>query len=402
VVAKWLPLALRFLVATSLWLLVAPLITAYLYHGWMHRPSSVVTRWKWDLVPADIVSGAVVAAIIIISFLSLMSFADFLRVHWQQPLRRGDENADQQRRNDMPNGFFDDNENNINNEGGVDDEIANHVRIIQQQQQQQQARHQEEDPDDNEDGDNDDDHVEDSLSALRDQNRVDQLRVDQLQVERNQLRDRLDEIARLRGAPVGAGENYEDRDDDKDDNLADGELDEPFPPLLHGDEDGGDSDEEGDIPPLLPRRPPRQDEDEAMEDNQHEDEHLPPFFPRNNDAFDPMDPGMQDDQVVSHYSALCHAFRMCLCTQHKLKPFYRTWKSTLLSTSYWGSGDRSVRLYAIFCGFWLLTQHILVFLHLFQKQLVPQFTLGFSIQRLVPASQKSYHTSIPRIQHILR
>ncbi|KAL3931926.1 MAG: hypothetical protein SGBAC_011084 [Bacillariaceae sp.] len=64
------------------------MLTSCLYHGWMHRPSFVLTRWKRDTIPSDIVSGAIIAAVVIISFLSLMSFADFLRVHWQQGPRR--------------------------------------------------------------------------------------------------------------------------------------------------------------------------------------------------------------------------------------------------------------------------------------------------------------------------
>lgn len=58
-------------------------MTSYLYHGWMHRPTAILDRLHWNLVPGDLVSGAVVAAIIIVSFLSLMSFADFLRVELQ-------------------------------------------------------------------------------------------------------------------------------------------------------------------------------------------------------------------------------------------------------------------------------------------------------------------------------
>lgn len=87
-VARWLPFAFRISVAVFVWLFVAPMLTACLYHGWIHRPSSVLTRWKKEIIPADIVSGAIIAAIVIISFLSLMSFADFLRVHWQQGPRR--------------------------------------------------------------------------------------------------------------------------------------------------------------------------------------------------------------------------------------------------------------------------------------------------------------------------
>ena len=61
---------------------MVPLVTAYLYHGWMHRPSSILARFKWELVPGDLVSGAVIAAFIIVTFLSFMSFADFLRFNW--------------------------------------------------------------------------------------------------------------------------------------------------------------------------------------------------------------------------------------------------------------------------------------------------------------------------------
>jgi hypothetical protein len=82
--AKWMPLALRLIVAMSLWLVVVPLATSYSYHGWMNRPSSIPTRWKRELLLGDAISGAVVAGFIIISFLSLMSFADFLRFQWQQ------------------------------------------------------------------------------------------------------------------------------------------------------------------------------------------------------------------------------------------------------------------------------------------------------------------------------
>jgi hypothetical protein len=84
-VARWLPFLLRLSFCICLWLVVAPLITSYLYLILMNRSiSCVFERWNWQVVPGDTVSGAVLAAIILISFLSLMSFADFLRVEWQQ------------------------------------------------------------------------------------------------------------------------------------------------------------------------------------------------------------------------------------------------------------------------------------------------------------------------------
>eukprot|EP00586_Coscinodiscus_wailesii_P010968 CAMPEP_0172516638 /NCGR_PEP_ID=MMETSP1066-20121228/277912_1 /TAXON_ID=671091 /ORGANISM="Coscinodiscus wailesii, Strain CCMP2513" /LENGTH=1355 /DNA_ID=CAMNT_0013298207 /DNA_START=65 /DNA_END=4132 /DNA_ORIENTATION=+ len=81
---KWLPFVLRAAIAVSLWLFVIPLATAYIYYGWIHRPGAVLKRWKIELIATDAISGAIVAAVIVVSFLSLMSFADFLRFHWQR------------------------------------------------------------------------------------------------------------------------------------------------------------------------------------------------------------------------------------------------------------------------------------------------------------------------------
>ena len=80
--AKWLPRALRALFAAGLWLVVLPLSTSYIYHGWMYRPSAITSRWSWELAKTDTVGGAVIAIIIVVSFLSLMSFAEFLRFQW--------------------------------------------------------------------------------------------------------------------------------------------------------------------------------------------------------------------------------------------------------------------------------------------------------------------------------
>jgi E3 ubiquitin-protein ligase MARCH6 len=48
----------------------------------MHRPSAIASRWIWELAKTDTVGGAVIAIIIVVSFLSLMSFAEFLRFQW--------------------------------------------------------------------------------------------------------------------------------------------------------------------------------------------------------------------------------------------------------------------------------------------------------------------------------
>ena len=103
-IARWLPFTIRSVFAASLWLLVAPLITAYLYHGWMARPSAVLQRvTSWKSIVTDLISGGVVASCIVISFLSLMSFADFLRLELQQRQRGGGVGGVAQNINRLPN-----------------------------------------------------------------------------------------------------------------------------------------------------------------------------------------------------------------------------------------------------------------------------------------------------------
>lgn len=48
----------------------------------MHRPVRIKDRWEWELIKRDTVGGGVIAIVIVVSFLSLMSFAEFLRFHW--------------------------------------------------------------------------------------------------------------------------------------------------------------------------------------------------------------------------------------------------------------------------------------------------------------------------------
>lgn len=95
---NWLPYACRLLLVLGVWLGVLPLMTAYLYQAWMHRPLSVKTRFEWGLVPGDIVNGGILTIIIIISFLSLMSLLDFFRVKWVREGvgNRGENRADKE------------------------------------------------------------------------------------------------------------------------------------------------------------------------------------------------------------------------------------------------------------------------------------------------------------------
>ena len=87
--AKWLPRGMRAIFAAGLWLLVLPLLTAHIYHGWMRKVSAISDRWTWELAKKDVVSGIVIAIIVVVSFLSIMSFAEFLRFEWAGPEQDG-------------------------------------------------------------------------------------------------------------------------------------------------------------------------------------------------------------------------------------------------------------------------------------------------------------------------
>ncbi|CAM9421663.1 unnamed protein product, partial [Phaeothamnion confervicola] len=91
---EWLPFVLRVLLAAALWLVVVPLATSWLYRIWIHRTRVLLPHLLYQrLTPAcawsDCVSGLIIAAAIILSFLSLMTFADFLadqilREDWEE------------------------------------------------------------------------------------------------------------------------------------------------------------------------------------------------------------------------------------------------------------------------------------------------------------------------------
>jgi len=134
-IARWLPFGIRCVVVASLWLFVVPLVTTYLYHGWIHRPSSILTRWRWHLVVGDTVSGAVIAAVIVVSFLSMMSFADFLRFHGQDDEGRAGERgrgraggrAQRDREENVEDGH-------VEQEEDVDDVVLDHQNFIPRHQ----------------------------------------------------------------------------------------------------------------------------------------------------------------------------------------------------------------------------------------------------------------------------
>jgi hypothetical protein len=299
-VAKWLPFALRIALAVACWLIIAPFLTSCLYHGWMHRPSSILTRYSTeeeegrqpqlppkDLIASDIVSGGIIAAFVIIGFLSIMSFADFLRVHWQQPIDAANANAAgaeggraalrQQRRRNGHNNNNLDNNNNINeeveeaDEGQVDEIVMDRVdeyrrRVLEQDREEKSDY-------DGIDGAHEHDSTDDSAATSRRGNQSANADVsghegqgagEQIDVDRQRLwNDRADEM-------------------DEDD------LDSDYSP-----DDESSSDED--------------DEDGFEDEMDHAEEEPanpgPPAVENGgldaNPPFDPLDPVFQDDQAVS-------------------------------------------------------------------------------------------------------
>ena len=271
--AKWLPLALRISIAISVWLLVAPLLTACLYHGWMHRPSSIPTRWSRDLIFSDIVSGAIIAAIIIISFLSLMSFADFLRVHWQQ--RPNNNNGNRQGNDEVRDGMADDSNmedsDNNDNRGDIDNTILDIVKsrcelAERRKAAEQKAKEQDPGP-----------LVQESSKENAQQ------RETIFQAQATQGR----ELAMLREARRRQQQNYNINEGENDEQAGQGDLDGPQQePLelrfLH--------DQANEIRRVADEMDPIAQENNGNRNVEPE--------PQERRPFDPMDPVLQDDQVV--------------------------------------------------------------------------------------------------------
>lgn len=95
----------------------------------MYRPSAVVKRWTWELAKRDTVGGAIIAIVIVVSFLSLMSFAEFLRFQWGGLAGGGagggaQQQGQQQRQGDRRN------RGNNNREGGARGAIEGEIDDI--------------------------------------------------------------------------------------------------------------------------------------------------------------------------------------------------------------------------------------------------------------------------------
>lgn len=90
---SWFPSILRIVFAVILWLVVAPLLTAYLYQSWMVRPKAAFSRFQsTELIWADVITGLVIGGVVIVTLLSIMSLADFLRLEWNRPQFNRDHN----------------------------------------------------------------------------------------------------------------------------------------------------------------------------------------------------------------------------------------------------------------------------------------------------------------------
>jgi len=86
-ILEWSPFLARIILSMFLWLGFVPLATSWIYRIWIHRsrvllPELFMERLTWNAIWNDCISGLIVVAAIMLSFLSLMSFADFLRFHW--------------------------------------------------------------------------------------------------------------------------------------------------------------------------------------------------------------------------------------------------------------------------------------------------------------------------------
>lgn len=83
---KFLPFALRCILAIILWLFAVPVWTIWLYKVYMRNQSYkevIATGFKWGPgIRGDAISGLVLIGVILLSFLILMSFADFVRLFW--------------------------------------------------------------------------------------------------------------------------------------------------------------------------------------------------------------------------------------------------------------------------------------------------------------------------------
>ncbi|KAH9164463.1 hypothetical protein LEN26_000011, partial [Aphanomyces euteiches] len=99
-IKKWVPFVIRGVLVAIAWLVIAPWSTSWLYRLWLLRAATMGTVnfndrvQKYDLIFDDVFSGIILVVVIVCSFLSLMSFADFLRFNMDQMVEEPNEEAE--------------------------------------------------------------------------------------------------------------------------------------------------------------------------------------------------------------------------------------------------------------------------------------------------------------------
>ena len=81
-----LSILLRFHLTLFMWIFIMPLCTCWIYRIWLPRTQVLILNNSTLL--QDIISGLTIAAVIVMSFIVIMSFTDFLRNHWDLDNRR--------------------------------------------------------------------------------------------------------------------------------------------------------------------------------------------------------------------------------------------------------------------------------------------------------------------------
>jgi hypothetical protein len=129
--ASLLPLVLRICASTLLWLGVAPLATCMLYRAWIHRPSELPVAWSGARLLEELASGLVVVAAIVVSFLSLLSFTDYMRVRWEiADLQRNlDDEVHEEHDAPVPEPVVEPPPPLMDDEEDEDDEVELHVAV---------------------------------------------------------------------------------------------------------------------------------------------------------------------------------------------------------------------------------------------------------------------------------
>ncbi|OQS07306.1 E3 ubiquitin-protein ligase MARCH6 (membrane-associated RING finger protein 6) [Thraustotheca clavata] len=97
---KWIPLVIRGILVLISWLIVAPWCTSWLYRLWLLRAATMGSVnfndriHTLDVVFEDVFAGLILIVVVVCSFLSLMSLADFLRFNMDQIQDEIDGDAD--------------------------------------------------------------------------------------------------------------------------------------------------------------------------------------------------------------------------------------------------------------------------------------------------------------------